>query len=632
MKPFEVFLSAALLSASATSAHSQSFTTRQIPVSGTASIRPAAPGAGVTEVAPALDSADLHGPGSDDRRIPPGPGAGIPASSAAISKYNPELKLSFGGLRAIDSRLADGGNTLSVEPPDQGLCASNGFVLESVNNAIRVYSSDGSTLSGVTSQNTFYGYPVAFNGSTGAAGPLISDPVCYFDPDTQRWFHVVITFTRVGTTFALAGPNRLDLAVSQTSDPLGAWNIYKIPTQNDGTEGTPNHHCAGGPCFADYPKIGADANGIYITSNEYPLFGGSSTGAQIYAMSKRALAAGGPVTVVQFDTSEPNLLLDGNPGFGVWPATAPASTYTTDLGGTEYFLSATNLFGPGKSVESRPTTDNRLRIWALSNTESLNAGSPALVLRHGVVEVEAYSFPPPATQREGNVPLADCLNDDSSPTPRGTGCWTFFFSKKPPGNEHEAQHVAHSYTMQQVVYADGKLWGALGTALRIGTGTQAGIAWFIIRPQVSAAGLGGQVVKQGYLGLANNHLTYPSVGVTAAGRGVIAFTLLGADYYPSAAYATLDAVVGVGEIHITAEGLGPDDGFSAYKAFVGYAGYPRWGDYGATAVDGDSIWIGSEYIGQTCTFAEFVAAPVGRCGETRIATGNWHTRISKIVP
>ena len=35
-----------------------------------------------------------------------------------MAKSNPKLKLSFDGIRFIDSRLADGGNALSIEPPD----------------------------------------------------------------------------------------------------------------------------------------------------------------------------------------------------------------------------------------------------------------------------------------------------------------------------------------------------------------------------------------------------------------------------------------------------------------------------------------------------------------------------------
>jgi hypothetical protein len=340
------------------------------------------------------------------------------------------------------------------------------------------------------------------------------------------------------------------------------------------------------------------------------------------------------VTVIQYDTSDPALTLDGRPGFTVWPATAPAMANTSDLGGTEYFLSAANDFHPGKSYEPVPTSDNRLRIWALSNTQSLSTGSPALVLRHGVIGVQTYSFPPVANQREGHIPLADCLNDSELPTPLGLGCWRNLVSRKPPGNEREAQTINPSFSMQQVVYADGKLWSTMSTALDLGRGVKGGVAYFVLRPEISSGGVAGSVLKQGYLGLANNDLLHAAVGVTAAGKGIIAFSLTGDDHFPSAAYATLDAVNGAGDIHIAAEGLGPDDGFTAYKAFIGTPQFPRWGDYGATAVDGNSIWIGTEYIGQTCTFGEFVSqqGPNGTCGGTRSSYGNWYTRISRITP
>ena len=73
--------------------------------------------------------------------------------------------------------------------------------------------------------------------------------------------------------------------------------------QDDGTSGTPIHpNC---PCIGDYPHIGADAHGFYVTTNEYPFFApGEFNGAQIYAFDKRALARGAPdVYVTQFDTT-----------------------------------------------------------------------------------------------------------------------------------------------------------------------------------------------------------------------------------------------------------------------------------------------------------------------------------------
>ena len=95
--------------------------------------------------------------------------------------------------------------------------------------------------------------------------------------------------------------NHLDLAVSQTSNPTGSWNIYKIDVTNDGTNtGGANP----GPYLGDYPHIGADANGIYLTTNAYPWCCNGFSGAQIYALSKAQLAAGAAsVTMQHFDTS-----------------------------------------------------------------------------------------------------------------------------------------------------------------------------------------------------------------------------------------------------------------------------------------------------------------------------------------
>jgi hypothetical protein len=79
-------------------------------------------------------------------------------------------------------------------------------------------------------------------------------------------------------------------------------------------------------------------------------------------------------------------------------------------------------------------------------------------------------------------------------------------------------------------------------------------------------------------------------------------------------------------------GVGPDDGFTSYKAFVGNPPRTRWGDYGAAVADGANIWIASEYIGQTCTLAEYLTLPLGSCSGTRTALANWDTRISLVSP
>src|SRR5262249_55281288 len=156
-------------------------------------------------------------------------------------------------------------------------------------------------------------------------------------------FVVVLTLDHVGTTANLSGTNHLDIAVSDTADPTGTWTIFKLPVQNNGTDGTPDHHCNSGACLGDYPHIGADANGIYLTTNEFAFTGPGFYGSQLYAISKSALVSGsgGTVSAILFDSL--GLGPDGA-GFTVWPASVPGTTFATQNDGTEYFLSSNAVF------------------------------------------------------------------------------------------------------------------------------------------------------------------------------------------------------------------------------------------------------------------------------------------------
>ena len=213
----------------------------------------------------------------------------------------------------------------------------------------------------------------------------------------------------------------------------------------------------------------------------------------------------------------------------------------------------------------------------------------------------------------------------------------------PPAPPHQVEGTLDSNDsrMQQVWYANGKLWGALDTALTLDR-NRSGIEYFIVNPggaDVQSASLR----RSGYLGLSGNNVTYPAIATTESGRGVMAFTLVGDDYYPSAAYASIDDKVGVGDIHVAALGAGPDDGFTLYPPLANPA-RGRWGDYGAAVPDGKSIWIASEYIAQTCTYDQYIGTPgadgnygrlasgFGLCNNTRGSSANWSTRISKVTP
>jgi hypothetical protein len=603
-----------------------------VAVGGTTAVHGAAPGEAVPAAGLELDvqldenAVGLAAPGAGkNRSIAKGLSPGVDVAATPLAQANPTLLRSFHGLDHFAQRTANGGNQFSTEPPDQGLCAGGGFVLETVNSALRVFDATGAPLTGVVDLNSFYGYPAAFDRAAVRFGPDVFDPSCYFDPQSQRWFHLASTLERVSpTTTALSGASHIDLAVSLTPDPRGGFVVYRIPAEDDGTNGTPDHHCTldgvnPGPCFPDYPHIGADRNGIYITTNEFDFFGPGFHGAEIYAISKSALVAGGAIDVVLLDTADPSFGIPfdgivGFPGFTVWPAESPDGLGEAD---TQFFLSSQAVFNASG-------VDDRLRLWSVTGTSTLGAATPNLGLSAQTVNVNQYGVPPPSEQQAGSTPLADCLNDNTFPIAPGVkGCWQFATSTRPTRHEVEGPIDSNDSRMQQVFLAGGKLFGALDTAVAVKRAQHAGIAWFVIDPHAAT------VANQGVLALDGVDLDYPALAVSASGRGVVAFTAVGPGTFPSAGYAALDATNGAGDVHIAAAGKGPQDGFSEYHAFPPFR--PRWGDYGAAAVDGDTIWIGSEYIGQTCTFAQFLTSGF-TCGNTRTILANWGTRVSAVQP
>src|SRR5215472_4210214 len=300
---------------------------QQVPLSGTGSpqtgdFTPSGPGDVTQAEFPAGDDDEGPDPYSGTISFSTGSGGGPSVSSAKKAKSNPVFNFGFEGLNHYQQRYSRGGNQFSVEPPDQGMCVGNGDVVEVVNDVFNVYSATtgasllpDNTATNIVSGfprnvdhavdlNSFYGYPPAINRATGVRGEFVTDPSCLFDAQTQRFFVVALTLDP-----QVPGPcqgvfscvNHLDLAVSQTSDPTGGWNIYRIDVTNDGTNtGGVNP----GPYLGDYPHIGADAYGFYITTNAYPWCCNGFGGAQLYAFSKAQLAAGAAnVTLVHMDTS-----------------------------------------------------------------------------------------------------------------------------------------------------------------------------------------------------------------------------------------------------------------------------------------------------------------------------------------
>jgi hypothetical protein len=303
----------------------------------------------------------------------------------------------------------------------------------------------------------------------------------------------------------------------------------------------------------------------------------------------------------------------------VWPATSPGTQYSDEANGTEYFLSSRAVFTDDGVSDS-------ILTWALTNTASLNTASPSLNLSVVPVASQEYAVPGRSAQKPGSLPLMECLNTV-------TGCYAATGGVF-HGTEVMSRLDSNDSRFTGVAYANGKLWGALGTGVDTGSGDEAGIGWFIVKPTATASGVSASMALQGILAGDNVNYTYPSMAVTQSGRGAMGFTIVGPNDFPSAGYAPIDASVGAGAVHVAQAGAGPQDGFSGYQAFrqTRPSARPRWGDYGAAVVDGKSIWMAHEYINQTCTLTQYLATPFGTCGGTRGALGNWSTRIYQVTP
>lgn len=470
------------------------------------------------------------------------------------------------------------GTQFDLEPPDQGLCvnAAGGRVVEAINLAAQVFDTSGTPLTQPAALNQLFGQAPEYTPtSTGAAGPpfgpFLSDPKCYYDPATSGWFLTVLSFAVNPSTGAFTGPSQQLIAVTTGDPSTSTWSIYSYDTTDPGGNGC--------PCFGDQPLIGADANGFYITTNEYSTLGSAYNGAKMYALSKAGLEDGTNTAVTELQPgTDAAVTADlGGVAFSIQPATSPsAADFDASAGGTEYFQSALD-FGAAPALGTRA---DRIAVWSLTNTSSLAGPAPDVALHVAVLPSELYAQPPNAEQAPGalvinkKLPLLDA-NDDR---------------------------------MNQVVYQGGHLWSGLNTAVKTPQGpTAAGIAWFATSPATSAAGdLAAALTGQGYVAVNEEDVIFPSIGVNDAGAAVMAFTLTGPDYHPSAAYAPL-TLGGAGPIYVAAAGAGPEDGFTSLKAYGG-TGSDRWGDYSAAVADtSGTVWMATEYIsgGQRTPFADW---------------------------
>ncbi len=531
----------------------------------------------------------------------------IPALSGLSIQTNtpsgPSLTVSaannfgFNAVSHYDQRMANGGNQYNSEPPTPAVAVGNGFILEGVDNALQVYNTAGTALlPNVVAVDQLLQESAQIIWSTGFNGVFTTDMRVFWDPDIQR-FMVLVWAQANDTAGNELSSSKEWLAVTQTPDPTGVWNIYILDTTDANHDNVvfpnPNPGC---PCVPDYPQIGADAYGLYISSNEFNV-SAAPANSNILAISKAQLGAGVlKPTMVKFA-----IFPSAGYEFAIQPAiTPPGGSYFTANGGVEYFASSRSGF----------STATNVAVWAMTNTISLTTANPNPTLTEILVPTEQYSFPNSAVQKEGYRPYGNNILLANPPSPNFGVNQNLAFIDGGPDSR-----------VLSLSYAGGRLYLTMQAEVTDQNGLAVvGGVYMIISPTLRAT-LTASVVRQGYLLTNSEHLLRPVIAVNAQGRGAIVFTLVGPDYYPSAAYVPINLTTTGTAIQLVAPGSFPEDGFTAYcSGFFGCypgKGIARWGDNSAAVIASDgSLWGVTEYIPNAI----------------RVPKANWGTYLMQITP
>jgi len=574
------------------------------------------------------------------------------------------------GLNAVDSSLHTTNIFKNVEPPDQGLCAGNGHVVET-NNIGEMLIFD----TALNRQST----PISLDAVMGLAGRGWSsggDPSCLFDSSNGgHWFitQIVSASTEAsggafaGCFAAVANTCYEGIAVSQGSSPFGPYNVYfQNANYNPNEPGYPY-------LLNDFAKISVTRDAFLVFYDEFPLRGGGLgggffNGAQEFAFTKSALEQGQSVTSSNgrpngsFNVAIESMGLiptpdgtcagsAGTAGLDCWTAVIPAQPadagqYDNRSGGSGFMMDTLDFKSFFGGLQT--SGDNRIAVWAWTGLANLTSNRCARcddIQFSGQLfsGVETYNDPENALgvgflglQKAGPIPLGDQCGAAGLST--ATSC--------PEGGIE-----TNGDFMTQVSQAQGQLWGSTPTEIsqtfKHGSSeVHMGVAYWVVGTGSFDTTGRFSLTNQGYVSAAHADLEMPAMageGTGGNGGAIMVFTLNGnvgakGGFFPSTAYGRLTATSnGLLEsvINIADAGQSPQDGFSEYQGYPGST-RPRWGDYSWAIYlpgSGGRIYFANEYIQYpNCAPPAFVLHAIGTCGGTRNSLTNWGTSVNYVVP
>lgn len=336
-------------------------------------------------------------PDADDEILLPGidlPEDGMGA--AGPMPLAPAIAASFTGLGAT-----------AFQPPDCTVAVGKQDVVVGVNVEMAGYKKTGAL------RFRWPGFTTLFRAVT-PNGAQLFDPKLIYDHYADRYVAVVAARTPNQGSWLMVG-------ATQTNDPGGRWWVYALNASVDGSTATAN--------WADYPMVGFDEKGIYISTNQFKWTGGFSH-AKLRTLIKAELYAGAPVHWYDFWGLTNN---DGSQAFSVQPCC--------------HFRAAGNNT-PVYMVSAIWPSASNLTQWNLTNATLWLSGSTPSLSR-SKVPCRKYELPPDADQPSttNNIETNDTrlLNAIYQHAGNKRSIWTCQTSKHTWAGESTARSVVQWY-------------------------------------------------------------------------------------------------------------------------------------------------------------------------------------------
>src|SRR6266567_193281 len=368
------------------------------------------------------------------------------------------------------------------QPPDQALAASPNWVMQGVNTSFAVYNTAGTRQAGwpKNAQN-FFGVPNP--GSCDTNGPFLSDPRAFYDPIDGRFWVATLQVEGAFGVNSCAEKTLYWIAVSQTNNPNGVWNVYAFNM----ALGTTN--------AADYTQFGFDQTAIYFSGNMFNQNGTAYSYAESFSALKSTMEAGLSVTAYGFFNFKANgVVLD---------TVQPVENEASSGPGAGLLINSFNGNGDG-THDCFSTACSGLVVWAIAHPGTASASASGFIASTS----KSYISPPNADEPGCPSGCIDTGDTRISGTP---------------------------------VYQAGTIAFGLESALNNGTQNVPGIFWGLVQPTINGSGVitnATVTLNHTFAFSGDRAASFPALMQTKTGNLLMVFDTMSSSIDPGIMYAT----------------------------------------------------------------------------------------------